>query len=73
MVCLPARYVATDTDGEPIGSFCTLDLAMAAVMKQCPSARAAARSARSWGALAFVATVSLAAAVMLGAYQLFLL
>jgi len=64
------RYVATDADGEPIGSYRSLDQAMGAVIKQCPSARAAARRARSYGALAYVATVSVAAATMLGAYQL---
>ncbi|HEY8318240.1 MAG TPA: hypothetical protein VIG76_05370 [Amnibacterium sp.] len=66
------RYVATDADGEPIGSYCSLEQAMGAVSKQCSAARAAARRARSWGALAFVATVSVAAATMLGAYQLLL-
>ena len=35
------RYVATDADGEPIGSYRSLDQAMGAVIKQCPSARAA--------------------------------
>ncbi|HEV7623618.1 MAG TPA: hypothetical protein VGO26_05740 [Amnibacterium sp.] len=68
------RFLATDADGEPIGSFRTLDAAMAAVSKQCSlAARARRRQERSWGALAFVATVSVAAAAMLGAYELLLL
>ncbi|MCU1474857.1 hypothetical protein [Amnibacterium sp.] len=68
------RFLATDADGEPIGAYRSLDEAMRAVTEQCSrTARARRRRERSWGALAFVATMSLAAAVMLAAYQLLLL
>jgi hypothetical protein len=68
------RFLATDADGEPIGAYRTLDGAMRAVTEQCSrTARARRRRERSWGALGFVTTISVAAAVMLAAYQLLLL
>jgi hypothetical protein len=68
------RFLATDADGEPIGAFRTLDGAMSAVLEQCSrTARARPRREGSWGALAFVATISAAALAMLSAYGLLLL
>jgi hypothetical protein len=66
------RYLAFDTDGEPIGGYRTLDAACAAVVRQCSREHRAPRRHRSWGPLAFVGTVCLAAAAMLGAYALLL-
>ena len=67
------HFLATDADGEPIGTYRTLDAAMSAVMEQCSrTERARRRRERSWGPLAFVATVTAAAAAMLGAYWLLL-
>ena len=68
------RFLAIDADGEPIGTFRTLDAAMGAVLEQRRGAgRTRRRRERSWSPLAFVATVSAAAAAMLAAYGLLLL
>jgi len=66
------RYLATDVDGEPIGSFRSLEAAMRAVTVQGGGGRRVRMGTRSWGALAFVATLAAAAAAMLGAYGLLL-
>jgi hypothetical protein len=68
------RFLATDADGEPIGAFRTLDAAMGAVVAQrSGTARARGRRQRAWGPLSFVATVTAAAALMLGTYWLLVL
>lgn len=67
------RFLATDADGEPIGTYRTLEAARSAVMKQCSLKQRQQRRYRSWWPLAFVGTVSAAAAAMLGAYWLVLL
>jgi hypothetical protein len=67
------HYLAIDVDGEPIGTYRTLELAMAAVEEQCPSRCRDARYDRSWAPVAFVVTVALATAAMLGAFGLLLL
>jgi hypothetical protein len=68
------RFLATDADGEPIGTFRTLDAAMGAVLEQCSrTARARRRREGPWSALAFAVTISIAAVAMLSAYGLLLL
>ena len=67
------RFLATDADGEVIGTYRTLDAAMAAVTEQCSRiARARRRRERSWGPIPVVVTVVLAAGVMLSAYWVLL-
>ena len=67
------HFLATDADGEPIGTFRTLDAAMTAVTEQCSrTARARRRRERSWGPLPVVLTVAVAAGAMLASYWMLL-
>lgn len=64
------RYIATDSDGGPLGTYRSLEAAMDAVTHPEGHRVAEAPAPRSWNGLVFVGTISAAAAMLLAVYGL---